>query len=117
MLSKNVLNKIKEKLLHERQTIEEKSIQRPDIDTDGDEIDEIQGNLLIELQNQLNIRNNNKLHQINDALKRLDEKTYGVCLDCEEDIPEKRLSINPYILTCVSCAEIRESDNKHRKGF
>ena len=114
MLSKAFLKKTKERLEAERNELTEKSIQRPDIDTEGDEIDEIQGNQLIEMQNQLNTRNHAKLHQINDALKRIDDKTYGVCQDCEEKIPEKRLLANPYFLTCVSCAEEREMENKRR---
>jgi DnaK suppressor protein len=115
MLSKTFLKKIKERLLNERHELSEKSVRRPDIDTDGDETDEIQGNMLIELHNQLNTRNHVKLKQIADALQRVDDKSYGVCQDCEEDIPEKRLLINPYFLTCISCAEEREAEDKQRK--
>jgi DnaK suppressor protein len=119
MLSKTFLNKIKGKLLSEKHEILDKttSIRSPDIDTDGDETDEIQGNILIEINNQLNIRNNIKLAQIDSALKRIEDSTYGVCQDCEEIIPEKRLSHNPYFLTCVACAEEREAEDKQRKRF
>lgn len=117
MLKKAFLKKTKEKLLSERDELSEKSIRRPDIDTDGDETDEIQGNMLIDLHNQLTTRNHAKLTQISDALKRIDDKTYGICQDCEEAIPEKRLELNPYFLTCVSCAEERETEDKQRKKF
>jgi DnaK suppressor protein len=117
MLTKKFLKQTKEKLLLERDELLEKSTKRPDIDTDGDETDEIQGNLLIDLHNQLTTRNHSKLFQIADALKRIDDKTYGICQDCEENIPEKRLSANPYFLTCVSCAEERETEEKQRKRF
>jgi len=116
MLTKAFLLKTKKRLLSERNELVEKSTQRPDIDTDGDETDEIQGNQLIELQNQLNTRNHAKLKQINDALRRLEDKTYGVCQDCEENIPEKRLSVNPYFLTCVACAEEREREDKRKRS-
>lgn len=116
MLTKAFLKKTKEKLISERNELSEKSTQRPDIDTDGDEIDEIQGNQLIELHNQLNTRNHTKLNQISDALRRMDDKTYGVCQDCGENIPEKRLSVNPYFLTCVSCAEEREMESKRKRS-
>lgn len=115
MLTKAFLKKTRERLLSERNELTEKSTQRPDIDTDGDEIDEIQGNQLIEFQNHLNIRNHNKLIQISDALKRMDDKSYGVCQDCEENIPEKRLLVNPYFLTCVACAEEREREDKRKR--
>lgn len=115
MLTKSFLKKTKEKLLSEREELSEKSTQRPDIDTDGDETDEIQGNQLIEIQNQLNTRNHNKLVQIQDALNRIEDKTYGICQDCGENIPEKRLAVNPYFLICVSCAEEREREDKRKR--
>lgn len=117
MLGKKFLKKIKENLLVQRDELLGKSVQKPDIDTDGDETDEIQGNILIELHNQLSTRNNAKLMQIEDALKRIEDKSYGICQDCDEPIPEKRLLVNPYFLTCISCAEEREAENKHRKRF
>ncbi len=115
MLGKKFLKKIKENLLAQRDELLGKSVQKPDIDTDGDETDEIQGNILIDLHNQLSTRNNTKLMQIEDALKRIEDKSYGICQDCEEAIPEKRLLVNPYFLTCISCAEEREAESKQRK--
>ena len=115
MLNKTFLQKMKESLLSQKHILLAKSTQEQDIDTDGDEIDEIQGNMLIELNNQLNTRNNIKLAQIDDALERMDSNTYGICEDCDEAIPEKRLLANPYFLICVSCAEDREAEEKQRK--
>lgn len=115
MSSKTFLKKIKEKLLQEKQEITDRSKLRPDIDTDGDETDEIQGNMLIQMQNHLNTRDQSKLSQINEALNRIEEQKYGLCHECEEDIPEKRLLANPYFTLCVSCAEERELEGK-RKG-
>jgi len=117
MFTKAFLKKIKEQLLQEKEVLSGKAVHRADIDTDGDETDEVQGNMLIELENQLNSRNNQKLSQINDALKKLADKTYGLCQECEEDIPEKRLLLNPYFVICVSCAEERETETKQRKRF
>lgn len=116
MSSKTFLKKIKEKLLQEKQEIEDRTKHRPDIDTDGDETDEIQGNMLIEMQNHLNTRDQTKLTQINEALNKIEEQKYGICHDCEDDIHEKRLLANPYFTLCVSCAEERELERK-RKGL
>jgi DnaK suppressor protein len=71
--------------------------------------------MLIELNNQMNSRNSIKLAQIESAIKRIDDKTYGLCEDCGESIPEKRLLLNPYFQTCISCAEEREAEEKQRK--
>ena len=117
MLDKIFLNKTKEILLSQRGELAQKAMQRPDIDVDGDETDEVQGNLLIELHHQFSNRENSKLSQVEDALKRIEDSTYGVCQDCGEIIPEKRLSINPYFLTCIDCAEVREAEDRQRKRF
>lgn len=117
MLNKTFLKKTKEKLLIQKDELLGKTARQHDIDTDGDETDEIQGNILIDIQNQLTTRNNTKLLQIEDALKRIEDRSYGVCQDCSESIPEKRLLVNPYFLTCVSCAEEREAEDKQRRRF
>ncbi len=46
-----------------------------------------------------------ELRQVNHALERLDSGEYGVCEDCDEPIPERRLQAVPYATLCVSCAE------------
>jgi len=117
MFTKSFLKKIKEQLLQEKEILSGKSIYRADIDTDGDDTDEVQGNMLIELESQLNYRNNQKINKINDALEKIEDKTYGLCQECEEEIPEKRLFHNPYFVICVSCAEERETEIKQRKRF
>ncbi len=65
------------------------------------------------LQQQMNrevaIRNLDResklLKEVQGALKRIDEGTFGVCLRCEEDIPVKRLRALPWAAYCVPCQE------------
>lgn len=38
------------------------------------------------------------------ALARMDEGEYGFCTECGEEIPVKRLDLDPTVPTCVSCA-------------
>lgn len=118
-MKRTLIRKIKEQLLSQKRELVNTSSRGHGIDTidvEGDETDEIQGNMIIELNNQLRTRNGTKLAQINGALQRIDEKTYGLCEECGEDIPDKRLLINPYFLTCVDCAEEREAETK-RRGY
>ena len=112
---KTFLKEMKDILLEQRKEIVSSTYQPRDIDTDGDETDSIQANMLIELGNQLNTRNSSKLIRINGALQRIEDKSYGLCEECEEQIPEKRLLANPYFLTCVVCAEARELEEKQRR--
>src|SRR5690348_7346395 len=45
------------------------------------------------------------LHEIGDALRRMDHDHYGVCLECEEPISAKRLEAVPWARYCVTCQE------------
>jgi DnaK suppressor protein len=46
----------------------------------------------------------NRMRQnIDEALMRLDEGTYGICSDCGVDISEKRLKAVPFARRCVTC--------------
>lgn len=116
-MTKNFIKRMEENLLMQKQLLLSKSNQTVDIDVDGDEIDEIQGSLILDLATQLNTRDLAKLKLVDSALQRIEDKTYGFCQDCENKIPEARLLANPYFLTCVSCAEEREMEEKNRKRF
>lgn len=49
------------------------------------------------------------LRKVNDALGRLEEGTYGRCVDCDEDITEARLRALSFAVRCKDCEEARES--------
>jgi len=116
-MNKTFIKKVKDLLLAQKKDILAQSATQIEVDTDGDETDEIQANILIGLNNQLNSRNLEKLAQIDTALKRIEEGTYGLCQDCEDPINEKRLLSNPHFQTCIACAEEREAEEKQRKRF
>jgi DnaK suppressor protein len=48
------------------------------------------------------------LHKIEEALARLDEKTYGYCFECGDEISERRLRALPFAVRCKDCEEARE---------
>jgi DnaK suppressor protein len=41
--------------------------------------------------------------QLEDALARLHEPDFGLCVDCGADIPYARLSATPTATRCVAC--------------
>ncbi len=51
-----------------------------------------------------------ELPRIDAALARIDAGDYGVCLHCDEAIPEGRLRIDPAATLCVRCAEQAETE-------
>lgn len=43
------------------------------------------------------------LDEVEEALRRVDEGTYGLCVDCGEPIPDKRLVALPASARCMDC--------------
>jgi DnaK suppressor protein len=48
------------------------------------------------------------LLQIDDAIGRIDEVTYGLCVNCGQPMSEKRLTAVPWAPYCVDCQELAE---------
>ncbi len=44
-----------------------------------------------------------KLQLVEQALRRIQNDTYGVCIECEEEINEKRLEYVPFARYCTDC--------------
>lgn len=55
-----------------------------------------------------------ELAQIDEALQRLEQGTYGECQDCGKAIPQKRLQFVPFALRCVECERSRETGRPGR---
>ena len=61
-----------------------------------------------------------RLHKIQDALDRLreDPEMFGMCEDCEDEIPAPRLELMPWATLCISCqgkSEDGTRDGRRRK--
>ena len=68
------------------------------------------GEQSVEMENQelvimLDAEAKDELRQIDKALKRLDEKSYGQCTKCGEMIAEARLVALPFVESCIECAK------------
>jgi DnaK suppressor protein len=47
----------------------------------------------------------NTLAKLQQALKKIDDEDFGICIECDEAIPFARLMILPETPLCVGCAE------------
>ena len=60
------------------------------------------------------------LKKINEALRRLEEGTYGDCAECGQRIAEARLKALPFASTCRECQQQREeraeSERPHQRS-
>jgi DnaK suppressor protein len=49
-----------------------------------------------------------ELTGMEEAERKIEQGSYGLCEECGTEIPEERLKIMPYALYCVGCQEGRE---------
>ena len=59
-------------------------------------------------------RGTENARRVRAAIDRLDEGTYGICLDCDEEIAPNRLKAIPWAELCIRCQEA--SDSSHLKA-
>ncbi|MFA5795323.1 MAG: TraR/DksA family transcriptional regulator [Candidatus Brocadiia bacterium] len=52
-----------------------------------------------------------EIKQIEEALNRIEEKTYGMCESCNKPVPEARLRVVPFAKFCIKC----QSKNENRR--
>lgn len=45
-----------------------------------------------------------RVGEFDDALRRVDEGTYGVCERCGQPIDPRRLAVRPFARHCIGCA-------------
>lgn len=48
------------------------------------------------------------LYQVNEALDRIEDGNYGLCVSCKKSIPASRLKAIPHARTCLKCQETLE---------
>ena len=53
---------------------------------------------------------NRTIQQIDEALHRIDDGTYGVCTSCGQLIRKPRLINQPFVLTCMECQSAMERE-------
>lgn len=54
------------------------------------------------------------ISKIEEALERIEEKTFGICEECGEEISEKRLKARPVTTLCINCKRQQENQEKLR---
>ena len=115
-IDSKTLAELKEALLAKKSELEEnlQRIARPvdektgeyatsfdEVGTDRDdnttEVEEYADTLPVEMTLEQNLR------EAMDALKRMEDGTYGYCENCQQEIPIERLRANPAAKTCVIC--------------
>lgn len=112
---------IKEMLLKKREDLVLEISRRSKASTEsavqdiGDILDSVSEERTRELDLILTDREKKKLAQIDDAIERIEENTYGLCEECGVKIPKARLKVLPFATYCVECQEKNEREEKYTR--
>lgn len=123
-MNKRDLAKFKKLLLEERNTLDEeiRHLEKDNLNTSQrDAAGDLSGYTLHmadlgtdSFQREINmglVTNEHKLmHEIEEALQRIKEGTYGRCTECEGKIKRARLEAIPHARFCISCQEKKEGE-------
>ncbi len=85
--------------------IDENLMIRPE---DKDEVDQANADIEQSMRMQLKNRETFTLKKINEAIKRIEDGTYGECESCGEHIELRRLQARPTTTLCIACKEEEE---------
>jgi len=66
-----------------------------------DQATERENDEVLDALNESTIR---EIHNIDAALMRINEGSYGICLVCGNPVGEKRQEALPYATRCINCA-------------
>ena len=55
------------------------------------------------------------LYHIDEALRRIKEGTYGICLTCGKKIQKTRLEVVPHARLCIECKKAEENGTNERR--
>ena len=86
----------------------------------ADEDEQALSEMMQTLASQRNKKQAELVQQIDRAIKRLaaEPDLVGLCEDCEEEIPDKRLELMPYATLCAECQAKRDPKRgQSRKGL
>lgn len=101
-------NAIRSQLIDERDRLRHQIDERSDQSQDSEHRNRNRGDLASDYftqERQFALRSVEvqKLEQIEDALQRVNEGSYGRCVGCNEPIAEERLAALPSATLCMAC--------------
>lgn len=112
-----ILLKLKEVAFEEIGKVVKSSADKPLNESSGDIYDQASSERDRELALLLGDRERDKIRSIDEALLRIDDGEYGICEDCEEEIPLGRLKAMPFARHCVKCKADLEKLQAQTKRF
>ena len=113
-MNKRELKAFKERLLLQREIMLKGISSKTDasaapVEVEGGDVCDIaSSDRDMELRLRLNEREREKLRDIEEALERVEDGSFGICDKCGEKIPIGRLKAMPFTTVCVKCKSEEE---------
>ena len=82
------------------------------IEKSADQMDEIQYASERDLAMRNVDRESSLLRDVKAALRRIEDGSFGTCIECESAIRPKRLAAVPWALRCIQCQEVADRDGQ-----
>jgi DnaK suppressor protein len=105
------LLEMRQQLLDRRTGLESERRDELDRDRPVDYLDSASRDENLGLLDSLGVAETRLLREIDEALNRIYEGTYGTCEECGEEIDPRRLEVMPYARLCVACREIQARES------
>lgn len=106
------LQNIKQDLIKRKHELEaqlaELNEQKVSDDLVKDSVDQAVTASMELLQSSLQERGIEEYNRILDVLSKIEDGTYGLCVDCSQPISVKRLKVYPNATRCIACQEALE---------
>ena len=80
------------------------------VERSADQLDEIQAASQRALAVCNLDREFSQLRNVRAALRRIEEDTFGICQECDQDIHPKRLAAVPWTAYCIRCQEAKDNN-------
>ncbi len=112
---RQLILKIKDKVLEEIKHISEDTLKKSQKDAAGDisgytyHMADVASDTY-DREFSLGLASNEReaLYELDDAIKKIDEGTFGICEECKSLITKTRLKAVPYARLCLKCQEKKE---------
>ncbi len=106
---KDILISLRHRLLREGSHLEEEGLKALEQEVSVDHMADF-GSDSSEQETTLQLIEVNSLsmRDVDDALKRIDAGSYGLCEECEVLVPPARLEVLPHARFCIACQSKRE---------
>ena len=102
---RQLLIRLRERIRGQINALKGDSLTRQDeVNTEEDGSDAFERQLALTLVSS----ENDSLFEIDEAIQRIGEGTYGICTECNKVIERLRLKALPFVRMCVACQSVNE---------